>query len=343
MPKRRSKYASENLIRKHAENLLIWIEETGNIPWTKPFDISGDWGPKNVTTGKHYTSLFNNLSLTAMMHISADRTKKSIDPRFFQLADARKKDIITKEKLSKDEPGLRKFKSVMIFYPMSNSTIVDNKDFDPAKPEGPDNMREKKRSFFTGKYGVGQVINVNDTTAVEDGIVEPLEVYLSGQEKKNPVIEDLQNICDSFPHEDKITMGIPSYNHVTKVTKIPEMKFAKSSEGYYSTVVHERAHQIGDMIGELKHDRTKKQYSFEELIAEMTASCVFGHCGFSEMPEHENSIAYIKSWVKNLKDDPMVLFKAAEKAKRRAKYLIEGFVPEKKIVNREDFPFLRGV
>jgi len=63
------------------------------------------------------------------------------------------------------------------------------------------------------------------------------------------------------------------------------------------------------------------EYSKEELVAEMGAAFLCGHCGI----EHkiiENSAAYIQGWLKALKNDKTLLVHAAAAAQKAADYIL---------------------
>ena len=102
-----------------------------------------------------------------------------------------------------------------------------------------------------------------------------------------------------------------------------EFQSFRTSEGYYSTLMHELTHWSG---AEARLDRTKgkvfgdSNYAFEELVAELGAAylCADHRIGAEVREDHAS---YIKSWLKALRDDSRNIFRAASHAERACGYL----------------------
>ena len=104
---------------------------------------------------------------------------------------------------------------------------------------------------------------------------------------------------------------------------IPSIETFISEEHYYSTLLHELAHWTGHP-SRLNRDQSGKfgseDYAFEELIAE-TASCFLNAelgIDWEEMQHTE----YLKSWLKAIKAEPKILWKAASQAQKVVNYLM---------------------
>lgn len=98
-------------------------------------------------------------------------------------------------------------------------------------------------------------------------------------------------------------------------------------EFYYSVFFHELAHSTGH---EKRLDRRgvnggtafgDHEYSKEELVAEFAATFLCAHCRI-EQETIENSAAYIKSWMRVLRDDPKMLVHAGGQAQKAADYIL---------------------
>jgi antirestriction protein ArdC len=63
------------------------------------------------------------------------------------------------------------------------------------------------------------------------------------------------------------------------------------------------------------------EYSKEELVAEMGAAFLCGHAGI-EQGTIVNSAAYIRGWLKALKNDKMLLVHAAAQAQKASDYIL---------------------
>jgi len=109
------------------------------------------------------------------------------------------------------------------------------------------------------------------------------------------------------PSEDRIQM--------------PEITKFKTDIEYYSTLFHELSHWSGAekrLNRNLKGDR--KQYAFEELVAEMSACLLSAKLGISSAPT-QNTIAYCQSWMQALKEKPKRIWDATSLAKNAVNYL----------------------
>lgn len=104
---------------------------------------------------------------------------------------------------------------------------------------------------------------------------------------------------------------------------IPERKQFEDGEAFASNTLHECAHATGaaKRLGRLKPASfASKEYAREELIAEMTAAIVCSRYG---MQKHlkEDSAAYLKNWLENLKEDATYIRTILTDVKRAAKML----------------------
>ena len=118
--------------------------------------------------------------------------------------------------------------------------------------------------------------------------------------------------------------------------ELPDVNSFVSAEEYASTGFHELVHSTG-------HDKRLKRfqqddgpamfgsesYSKEELITEIGSAMLLGHVGIDHEPTLENSKAYVKNWLRRLKDDPSLVVWAAGRA-QKAVDLITGYIPPKR-------------
>jgi antirestriction protein ArdC len=107
---------------------------------------------------------------------------------------------------------------------------------------------------------------------------------------------------------------------------MPRPESFDTPENYYSTLFHELTHSTGhesrldrkgitDPVGFGSHS-----YSKEELIAEMGAAFLSGHCGIEDRLL-DNSAAYINGWLGRLRNDPKLVVMAAAKAQKSSDYI----------------------
>lgn len=116
----------------------------------------------------------------------------------------------------------------------------------------------------------------------------------------------------------------PSDDSIT----VPVIGSFDNPEEYYSTLFHEMGHSTGHS-SRLKrngisatHSFGDPDYSKEELVAEFTAAFLCAEAGIHNTVQ--NSAAYIKGWLKALKNDRKLLVNGANAGSRAAQYILQG-------------------
>jgi len=129
----------------------------------------------------------------------------------------------------------------------------------------------------------------------------------------SPVIELGKPQACYFPSLDKVQMPSPH-------------TFYKD-EQYYSVLFHELVHSTGHRKRLNRHSKFpdhsfgSRDYSQEELVAEMGAAYLCGICGI-ENETIDNSAAYIHSWLQKLKNDKKFVLQAASYAQLATDYIL---------------------
>jgi antirestriction protein ArdC len=108
---------------------------------------------------------------------------------------------------------------------------------------------------------------------------------------------------------------------------LPPIADFKSAEGYYATLAHEHVHWTGaksrldrEGITTTGITKTREQYAFEELIAELGSAFLGAVLGIT--PElRDDHVQYLRSWLTALKNDNKLLFKAATGAQKAVDFL----------------------
>lgn len=120
------------------------------------------------------------------------------------------------------------------------------------------------------------------------------------------------------------TGGAPLYRSGSDIIEMPAIERFATPEGYYSTLNHELAHWTGhpsrlDRQGTMKQ-RTRGNYAFEEMIAEISAAFTNARLGLASQMRHDHA-PYIAGWLEVLKADKRAIFTAASAAARATDYL----------------------
>ncbi len=107
------------------------------------------------------------------------------------------------------------------------------------------------------------------------------------------------------------------------IIHMPPIETFHSANGFYATLAHEGIHFTGveKRLGRYGKYSNKQEYAFEELVAEIGSCMLCAQHGLT--PEFDQSAAYIEGWLKALKDDKRLIFKAASAAQKATDYLLE--------------------
>jgi antirestriction protein ArdC len=106
---------------------------------------------------------------------------------------------------------------------------------------------------------------------------------------------------------------------------MPERHLFETDEGYADCLLHELTHSTGpalsrDMTGRFGEE----SYAFEELVAQLGSVFMAKELGVPyDMSAHENSAAYLKSWLSTLKMDKNFLMRASAQASESVKFQLD--------------------
>lgn len=109
-----------------------------------------------------------------------------------------------------------------------------------------------------------------------------------------------------------------------------------SKEAFYNVVFHELSHWTG---GQHRLNRPinnrfgSKEYSFEELVAELSSAFVSAVLGYST--QITNNAAYIDSWLKAMHEDKRFVFTVASAAQAASDYILGGCATQQPQANTE--------
>jgi antirestriction protein ArdC len=285
-----------------ASEFVEKIEKSGKLPWFKPwYGIE----PVNIR-GTGYRGI--NLLILGFEMI----TQEYKSPYWLTFNQCRG----LGGKIKKGSKGVK-----IVFWKWVNSSPDFDPDLSPQNPQDIDNSQGKQYPIL--RYY--NVFNIDQTEGIpEDKLPEIPEIK---GESWNP-IEETEKFIGSIPGlEIRYSVAdIACYKPSEDYIQIPSPETFQGPEHYYSVHFHEIGHWTGhpDRLNrDLKSLReSKHDYSFEELIAELTAAFLCNKFGILNRT-FNNSAAYIQSWVKVLKSDPKMIFKAASKAQKAFDYIVD--------------------
>ena len=142
-------------------------------------------------------------------------------------------------------------------------------------------------------------------------------------------IEICEKVVGNYPHPPTITHGHERayYRPSTDSIAMPSPEAFATASGYYATLYHEMTHSTGHkdrldrktLVDAVAYG--KVNYAREELVAEMGAAYLCGHCGIDNETV-DNSAAYLKGWLVPLRQDPKMLVLAAAQAQKAVDHIL---------------------
>ena len=278
--------------------------EKGVIPWHKPWKVTG----VAIRGAEDLRKVaFNRVSKTAYSALNQMLlTRAGEYASFKQWTEAGGKI----KKGAKSE--------IVVFWKWLD--ILDEKD-----PDKNGNPKKKKIPFL--KYL--QVFHIDDVEGVK-----PLDLgdVVEASDQQFDSDEEAENIITAYSEREKIRITYQGneafYRPLTDEIYLPErFKFGNVGAEFYSTAFHEITHSTGAAS---RLDRLKPacfgstEYSKEELVAEIGACGLLNLLGIETSGSFTNSAAYIKSWIKQLKNDNKLIVMASAKAEKAIRYILNG-------------------
>lgn len=268
---------------------IMELLEQGTVPWRKPWNAQSNF-PKNLVSGKRYQGV--NVFMLACSEFSS--------PYWMTFKQCQDKGghVI---KGSKSTP--------VIFWKW-----LDRKDA-PTEGDNSPNGKIPMLRFYS-------VFNLCQTEGIP-----------------HPPAEETHNTFDPITQAEKIVADLPQkpdikyggnrafYSVGLDYIQLPHQHTFHTIEEYYSTLFHELSHATGHQNRLARKSILEPsyfgshEYSKEELVAEMGAAFLCGHCGI-ENNTIENSAAYIGGWLKALKNDRNLLVHAAAAAQKASDFIL---------------------
>lgn len=277
-------------IYSQVNDRILAALEQGIIPWKRPW--TGRL-PTNYDSGKEYRGV-NILTLGI-----AEMVRGYSNPYWLTFRQAQKHGCHIK----------RGEKATYIVF-------SDRKVKEVLKEDG---TKEEKVFHFVRSF---PVFNFEQT----DGV--PKKETVTALDPDRDLIEICNSILSRMPNPPAYREHGGSAYYVPKedLVNLPPIETFKTTEGYVATKFHEYAHSTGH---ESRLSRPGimavasfggEEYSFEELIAELTSAYLCARNGIDNTLE--NSTGYIQHWLKALRDDKTMLLRASGKAMAAVEYIL---------------------
>lgn len=267
--------------------------EKGVVPWHKPWTVSGLM-PTSGTTNKPYRGI-NTLVLSVAQDVAGYKT-----PYWYTFNQAKK----LGGNVKRGEKG---------------TPVVFWKVIEKKTPE--QMVREEEGDIFVLSRTY-TVFNADQTENFDLPEMPTAEV--------EPPANVMESVMANYKNAPTVKHDVQTrayYNWVADEVCLPPFSAFESQDAHLSTLFHELVHSTGhsSRLNRI-NDATfgQDEYAEEELVAELGAAMMLGASNTES--QFQQSAAYIKNWLKVLKDDRNMIIKAAQKA-QKAVDLIRGETP----------------
>lgn len=184
-----------------------------------------------------------------------------------------------------------------------------------------DGSETAEEIFFCRSYTVFSALDTEGVKGVEQLMPKP-QINFNPIEECEKIVSEYKD-CPTIIHDQ---IGRAFHRRSTNEIHLPAKNHFLSEPEYYSTLFHEMGHSTGtenrlNRPELVNYHENKHNHSKEELIAEITACFLCGLTGI-ENKTIDNSVAYINGWIQIFKNDPKILFSAAQKAQKAVDYIL---------------------
>ena len=291
-----------------ADKFISVLESDRPLQWMKAWSTGGYTAPYNGQSGRKY----NGVNKFVLMFQAMD--KGWTDPRYYTYRQVDQMDgcyVRAGEKATPIE--------YWYVYDMKEKRGMTFSEYEQLRKDNPHRKETEFRITARAMY-------VFNAAQVEG--LEPLK-----QEER--LLEE-DKLAEEAIHTMSENMEVPLvyggdeayYQPSTDTIHLPPKEAFFSTAAYVGTALHELAHstsapsRLDRPITGYLEDPDK--YGREELRAEIASTFVSGELSV-DIPEKvtQNHLAYVSSWLSQIKEDPNVLFAAIKDADKIADYLIE--------------------
>ncbi len=281
---------------------LIQQLEAGTAPWQKPWEPGSHRMPHNPVSGTRYKGA--NAIWLAMQGRS--------DPRWMTYKQAQS----VNAQVSKGEKGVAvqywKFRDRVPKRDENGKPVLDDK----GKKVMVSVELDKPKVFSSVVFNAEQIKGL-----------PPLEAKKEPAWDRHERAESILKASGADLHHDQGDRAF--YRPSTDSIHLPDQGQFESADRYYSTALHELGHWTGHpsrLDRDLSGGFGSESYAKEELRAEISSLMIGEELEIGHDPGQH--AAYVKSWVRVLKDDPKEILRAARDADK-IRDMVMGYEPNR--------------
>ena len=292
-----------------AEKFISILESDKPLEWTKSWSTGGYSLPYNDQTGRRYNGI--NRFILMFKAMESGYT----DPRYYTFHQVSQMDgckIRAGEKATAVEYWL--------VWDSKDKRSMTFQEYERLLKDDPSRKEDEFRVYAKTAY-------VFNAAQVEG--LQPLP------QPDRPPLEENQ-LADEVIKTMSENMGVrliyggdeAYYSPASDCIHLPPNEAFFSTAERVSTTLHELSHATSTPScldrSIVSYHQDPDQYAVEELRAEIASTFVSAEIGL-EMPDSvvENHMAYVSSWLSQIKQDHSVLFSAIKDADRIADYMVD--------------------
>ena len=294
------KLSDEEHYARHLNPIFEMIENNKAVPWSKPWRV-GNEAPRNLISNREYTG-FTNILVLALSPYSSP----------FWVTKAK-----CEEHGGQIKPG-EEDKGTYVFYWHRHKYSHTDTDTGEVR---------SGTSFYPRTH---LVWNVEQTEGIiHHRLVKPDPIE---HEPMPEFDEFVKSYCSGTGPKIKFGGSRAFYRPSNDTIEVPEDGEFESFAHHAHTTFHEMGHSTGHQkrlnrrgITEV-NSKTQDMYAREELVAELAATLLMSKFGFTEedlQSTVDNSVSYVQSWAKSIKDDPKMLVIAGRSAEKAVNYIMD--------------------
>lgn len=209
----------------------------------------------------------------------------------------------------------------------AKSALIEKWKAFAIKEENKETGEEEITGHYLRLMGCWNVFNACE--------IEGIPPWTNPQHESDRTAVVAANLIDSSRcpvMEGGAYMGSAAYAPLRDAILIAPRETFRSDESFTRTLLHEMTHSTGHPLALGRTMNTQfgsPEYAKEELVAELGSLFMSADLGIQsadmEGEFYDNHVAYLKSWIRALEDDPDYLFKAASQADKASGYLMERY------------------
>lgn len=276
------------------------------VPWRCPAVASGP--PRNAVTGRPYSGV-NMLLLMCVTMRSGH--PEPLWATYRQWHEAGRQ-------VARGERGTR----CVLCRPIgpdaeeAESTAADEGDPADAVRRGRPTERPEGRPVYLRRFRVFNIAQTADYTP-------PDAADLPAEDAILPV-RRAERLIGAVGAQIRIGGTRACYEPATDIIRMPDrarFEGPDAAADWYATLLHELLHFSGPRLGRADGAPGTDAYAFEELVADIGSAFLMARLGIAPrpLPGHAD---YVAGWLKALKDDRRLIFRAAAAAGRAADWLM---------------------